>query len=159
MMDDDDAGDNDGGWAEVETRIAFGFEPPVAGFIEVLIDAQCAMAEHEINTKDEWGFSDSQTQHRNYLVLRVLHPNAPEPAMALMEDYSYSTDSDERFVRENLIRGQHYYAQLLSSGPVPAGQSVVVEVGTRSWDVVSVNDGNRSRFHWFISSVEVRIAA
>jgi len=160
-MDDNDAGSVDGGWAEVETLIAFGFEPPQAGLLEVLIDAQCAIGAHDIDTEDEWGWSDSTTHHRNYLILRVLHPNSPESTLGLMDEWTYSTASDEHFRKENLIRGQHYYAQLLSSGPVPGGQSVVIEIGTRTHDVALINDvevHNSSIFHWFISSVQVRVA-
>jgi hypothetical protein len=62
---------------------------------------------------------------------------------------------------EYLIRGQHYFAQLFSSGPVPAAQSVVVTVGTRSFDLAHLNDMSfhgRSNFQWFINSVQIRIS-
>src|SRR4029077_7107063 len=62
---------------------------------------------------------------------------------------------------ENLTQGQHYFAHLFSSGPVPGGQSVVVTVGTRSFDISRANDvegHSRSEFQWFINSVEVRIS-
>ena len=63
--------------------------------------------------------------------------------------------------RPLLTRGQHYFAQLFSSGPVPAGQSTVVTVGTRSVDYGQVDDmqyHGRSNFQWFIGSVQVRVA-
>jgi hypothetical protein len=145
----------------VETFIAFGFDAPTAGLIEVLIDAQSSLAKYHLRTTDEWGWSDSFTRQHNYLMLRVLHPNSPESSYALMDNFSIETSSDEAVDREVLIRGQHYYAQLFSSGPVPGGQSVVIEVGTRSWDVSTTNDveiHSRSNYHWFINSVQVRIA-
>ncbi|MSR57500.1 MAG: hypothetical protein EXS05_07490 [Planctomycetaceae bacterium] len=63
--------------------------------------------------------------------------------------------------QENLTRGQHYFAQMFSAGPVPGGQSVVVTVGTRTFDITHANDvevHSKSNFQWFINSVEVRIA-
>jgi hypothetical protein len=72
-----------------------------------------------------------------------------------------SGGDDFYLAREYLTRGQHYFAHLFSAGPVPAGQPVVVTVGTRSLDFGSVDDmtyHGRSNFQWFISSVQVRIA-
>lgn len=59
------------------------------------------------------------------------------------------------------MRGQHYFAQLISSGPVQAGQSVIIEIGSRTFDITRANDvetHSRTEFQWFLSSVEVRIA-
>ena len=44
---------------------------------------------------------------------------------------------------------------------MPAGQQVVIEVGTRSFDFSGTNDveiHSASHFEWFINSVEVRIS-
>ena len=72
------------------------------------------------------------------------------------------TDGDDlQASRENLTRGQHYFARLFSSGPVPAGQTVVVTAGTMTFDISRANDmelHSRTNFQWFINSVEVRIA-
>ena len=62
--------------------------------------------------------------------------------------------------QSNLAPGQHYFAQLFSSGPVPAGQTVIITVGTRIRYLLD-NDmelHSSTNFQWFISSVEVRIA-
>jgi hypothetical protein len=95
-------------------------------------------------------------------MMNVLHPNVPEPSLSLMSNSYAETDGDDLNVhRENLTPGQHYFAQLFSAGPVPAGQSVVVTVGTRTFDKARANDmelHSRSNFQWFINSVEVRIA-
>jgi len=106
--------------------------PPIAGLVEVLIDAQCVEATHRLRTTDEWGWSNSTTGQRNYLVLDVLHPNVAEPSYAEMSDFELQTDDDTSTERVNLTRGAHYFAQLFTAGPVPAGQSVVVCAGTRS---------------------------
>jgi hypothetical protein len=78
-----------------------------------------------------------------------------------MSTFTLKTDDDESVHRENLTCGQHYFAQLFSSEPVPAGQSVVVTVGARSFDLSGANDvsiRSRAHFEWFISSIEVGIA-
>jgi hypothetical protein len=95
-------------------------------------------------------------------MMNVLHPNVPEPSLSLMSNFYVEFDGDDSTDhRENLVRGQHYFAQLFSAGPVPGGQSVVVTVGTRTFDISRANDvevHSRSHFQWFINSVEVRIA-
>lgn len=160
-MDDPDAGDFDYASVDAHSQIAFGFVPPVAGLVEVLIDAQSTIGTHDLRTGDEWGWSNSTTHQTNFLMLDVLHPNVPEPSFAEMSTFTLKTDDDETVHRENLTRGQHYFAHLFSSGPVPAGQSVVVTAGTRSFDLSGTNDvsiRSRAHFEWFVSSVEVRIA-
>lgn len=160
-MDDGDAGDFDYASVDAFSQIAFGFVPPTTGVVEVLIDAQSTLGTHDLRTEDEWGWSNSTTGQSNFLMLNVLHPNVVEPSYAEMSSFQLSTDDDTTTHRENLIRGQHYYAQLFSAGPVPAGQSVVVVVGTRSFDLSGTNDveiHSASHFEWFINSVEVRIA-
>jgi hypothetical protein len=79
-----------------------------------------------------------------------------------MSAFSAEFDGDDSsHHEEHLTRGQHYFAQLFSAGPVLGGQSVVVTVGTRTFDISDANDveiHSRSNFQWFINSVEVRIA-
>ena len=97
----------------------------------------------------------------NFLVLDVLHPNVAEPSYAAMSSFAVRTDDDRSYHDEYLNRGQHYYAQLFSAGPVPAGQHVVVCAGTRSLDKSFADDmtiHSKSEFRWFVSSLEVRIA-
>ena len=141
--------------------IAVAFVPPRPGLVEVLIDAQCALCDHRLRTRDCWGWSDSSTSQVNFLVLDVLHPNVAEPSYAAMSTFSMRTDDDHDIHEEHLSRGQHYYAQLFSAGPVPAGQTVIVCAGTRSLDKSYANDvsiHSTSDFRWFINSLEVRIA-
>ena len=161
-MDCDDAGDFDYASATAEAQIAFSFEAPATGLVEVLIDAQSTIGTHDLRMEDEWGWSSSWTHQNNYLMMNVLHPNVPEPSLALMSHFKAEFSGDDAaHHRENLTRGQHYFAHLFSAGPVPAGQSVVVTVGTRTFDITRANDvevHSRSNFQWFINSVEVRIA-
>lgn len=161
-MDASDPGDFGAASGTAEAQIAFGFEAPVTGLVEVLIDAQSLMADHYIYITDNFGFSNAWTYQHNYLMMNVLHPNVVEASVALMSTASADTDGDDTYVHQvNLTRGHHYFAQLFSAGPVPAGQSVVVTVGTRTFDIARANDmelHSRSNFQWFINSVEVRIA-
>jgi hypothetical protein len=161
-MDCGDAGDFDYASATAEAQIAFGFEAPTTGLVEVLIDAQSTLGTHDLGMEDEWGWSESWTNQNNYLMMNVLHPNVAEPSLALMSNFYAEFDGDDSTEhREYLTRGQHYFAQLFSAGPVPGGQSVVVTVGTRTFDISAANDvevHSRTNFQWFINSVEVRIA-
>jgi len=161
-MDCGDAGDFDYASATAEAQIAFGFEAPTTGLVEVLIDAQSTVGTHDLGMEDEWGWSESWTNQNNYLMMNVLHPNVLEPSLALMSNFYAEFDGDDSTEhRENLTRGQHYFAQLFSAGPVPGGQTVVVTVGTRTFDISAANDvevHSRTDFQWFINSVEVRIA-
>ena len=161
-MDCDDAGSFDAASVIGEAQIAVAFVPPKPGLIEVLIDAQSTIGFHHVTIEDEWGFSNAWCHQNNYLMMNVLHPNVPAPSLALMSNLSEDTGGDDLTSdRENLTRGQHYFAQLFSSGPVPAGQTVYVTFGTRTFDISRANDmelHSRSNFQWFISSVEIRIA-
>jgi hypothetical protein len=145
-----------------EAQIAFAFTPPTAGVIEVLIDAQSTIGTHHVKFEDEWGFSEAWCYQHSYLMMNVLHPNVPESSLALMSNMDKRTGGDDLTAdEEHLTRGQHYFAQLFSSGPVPAGQSVIITAGARTMDICRANDmelHSRSDFQWFISSVEVRIA-
>ncbi|KAE8763537.1 hypothetical protein [Georgenia thermotolerans] len=160
-MDCDDADDWDLADIEVETQVAVGFVPPTTGVVEVLIDAQALVGTHDLEVKDEWGFSTHWTYQKNYLMADVLHPNVPESSLALMSEFHSDTEDDNTFHQENLVSGQHYYAQLYSTGPVPAGQQVVVTAGTRTFDITRADDmevHSRTEFRWFVSSIEIRMA-
>jgi hypothetical protein len=161
-MDCDDAGDSDHAAITAEAQIAVGFQAPAAGLVEVLIDAQSTIGTHQLEIEDEFGISSADCAQQNFLMMNVLHPNVPEPSLARMSTLSRASLGDDiRVTRENLTRGQHYFAHLFSSGPVPARQSVVVTAGTRTSDHASTNDmeiHSRTNFQWFINSVEIRIA-
>lgn len=161
-MDCDDAGSFDYASVTAEAQIAFGFVAPATGLVEVLVDAQSTIATHALEIEDEFGSSEAWCNQNNYLMMNVLHPNVPEPSLALMSNLFRESDGDDLSAsQENLIRAQHYFAQLYSAGPVSAGQHVVITVGTRTFDKARANDmelHSRSDFQWFINSVEVRIA-
>lgn len=156
----DDVDDFDYASGQADTQIAFGFVPPKTGVIEVLIDAQNVECRHELRTEDRWGWSGSKTSQINYLSLDVLHPNTPNISLAEMSVFVKKADDDSFTVENHLTQGDHYFAQLRSSGSLPAGQSVVVCIGTRNFDKSGANDveiHSKSIFRWFIRSVEVRV--
>jgi len=160
-MDCGDADDFDYASVDVHCQLVMTFTPPVTGVVEVLIDAQSTVGTHDLRTADEFGFSDSSTGQTNFLSFTVYHPNVVQPSYAEMSHFELRTDDDTSRHQENLSTGQHYYGHLFSTGPVPAGESVTVVAGTRSFDITSANDvevHSASNFQWFINSVEVRIA-
>jgi len=161
-MDCGDASDFDYASAIAEAQVAFPFEAPTTGLVEVLIDAQSTIGTHRLEMEDEWGWSEGGADQHNNLMMNVLHPNVPEPSVSLMSFFRGEFEGDDAaHHRENLTSGQHYFAQLFSAGPVPGGQSVVVTVGTRTFDIADANDvelHSKSNFQWFINSVEVHIA-
>ena len=145
----------------VLSAIAFGFEAPTAGLVEILVDAQCALAHHHVEMEDEWGWSHSTTWQQNSISMDVLHPNTLPGTDALMSDFRVDFDGDSKTVdRDYLVPGEHYFAQALSSGPVSGGTSVVVQIGTFGADTSKLDDvgvKSVSNFRWFVSSVQVRI--
>lgn len=160
-LDIDSAGDVDAGCGTADTQVSFMFQAPAAGLVEVVILAQCGLGRHELRTEDEWGWSESSTTQRNFLMMHVVHPNVTGPSFAEMSHFPYKTDASRFEQRENIPRGRDVFAQLFSDGPVPAGDFVEIRAGTRSHDCAFTNDveiHSRSSFRWFLKSVLVRIA-
>jgi hypothetical protein len=160
-MDCNDADDWDLAQGIADTAIAFVLEPPTDGVIQVLIDAQNIASSHDLRMGNEWGFSNGWGYHHNSLTLNVLHPNVAGPSLAMMSEWGkdFDKDGEGSYHDDDLIFGQHYFAFLESAGSVPAGQSVVVEIGTRSFDIARADDislHSRSEFLWLINSIEIR---
>jgi hypothetical protein len=161
-MDLDDAGDWNVASVVGDSQIAVAFTPPTTGVIEVLVDAQCTIDGHAIHIEDEFGFSDAWCSQSSALMIDVLHPNVAEPTLAAMAHTRLDSDGDDVSQVTNLLTGgQHYFAQMFATGPVQAGQTVIVTAGARSTDVTYSNDmelHSYSDCQWFISSLEIRIA-
>lgn len=84
-----------------------------------------------------------------------------EPSYAEMSRFELTTDDDTSTHRENLTAASTTTPTCSVRDRVPAGQHVVIEVGTRSFDLSGTNDveiHSASHFGWFINSVEVRIS-
>lgn len=154
-----DLGQYDLGCGWIETMVGFGFVPESTGLIEVLIEAQNARGVHDLETENCFGFSDSRSIQQNSLFVEILHPNAPEQSHAAMSFFEKDTDSDGNWNFSNLTRGQSYYAQLIGSGPIAAGEHVVILIGTTTFFSSIVDDVKTSgtpSFRWFINSVQLR---
>jgi hypothetical protein len=78
-LDDGDASDFDTGSVIADTQIAFWYQAPIAGLVEVTVIGQCAEGRHELTVEDEWGVSDFSATQQNFLMMHVLHPNADRP--------------------------------------------------------------------------------
>jgi hypothetical protein len=156
-----DTNDFDAAHGIADTQVAVGFVPPVAGRIAVLIDAVCGQDYHYFSIREnEWGFSIAWTNQVNYLNMQVLHPNVPDLSLAAMSTFSYESDDEGAVEQENLVPNQHYYAHLVSAGQVPAGESVVVVAGTRTFHISRADDirlRTTSIVSWHIQSIEIRV--
>jgi hypothetical protein len=151
----------DWGWATADTQVAFNFMAPAAGLVEVVIEAESGLAVHELDTVDEWGWSQSTTTQQNFLMMHVLHPNVTGPSFAEMSSFVWDTDKTHHEKQEKLARGQTFFASLFSDGPVARGDVVEVRAGTRNDDSCVTDDveiHSKSQFHWALRSVRVRIA-
>ncbi len=161
-LDNNDASDFDNGWANVDTQMVFWYLPPSTGIVEVIVEARCGRALHELRVADEWGTSDSSTSQENLLMMHVLHPNVSGASFAWMSRFNWVTDNSTFQQREFLTPGGVYSSQLFTDGPVPANQWILIRAGTRSSDGSITNDmeiNSLSVFKWFLQAVHVRIAS
>jgi hypothetical protein len=161
-LDNNNASDFDNGWANVDTQIVIWYLPPSTGIVEIIAEARCGRALHELRVSDEWGTSDSSTSQENLLMMHALHPNVTGPSFKWMSRFNWVTDNSTFQQREFLTPGGVYSAQLFTDGPVAANQWVQIRVGTRSTDGSITNDmeiNSLSVFKWFLQAIHVRIAS
>lgn len=154
------AGDNDSAYARQDAQIAFWYRPPAAGLVEVWVEGQCAIGQHGITFRDEWGWSFASLRQDNYLMIHPIHANVPGPSFRRMSWVRVRGDDDHNLTQEYLRRGRVYWAHLFSTGAVPAGQWIAIRCGTRSSTTIDTNDVtilSDMFFHWFIRSVQVRV--
>jgi hypothetical protein len=160
-LDNDDAGDFDVAEAIADAQVAFWYQPPATGIVEVTLEVQSLQAAHHLCTDDEWGWSDSNTKQNNFLMMHVMHPNVAGPSFAGASFFEWDTDESECVDRQFIPSGARFFTRLTSSGAVPAGQWVVIRAGTRTLHRSFTNDveiHSSSRFQYLIRSVAVRIA-
>ena len=159
-LDDTNSGEIDYGFVNAGSVIAIWFHAPIAGLVEVVIDAQCGEARHELRVKNQWGFSDCETTQRHYLMAQVMNPNIRQPSYSLASEFTHSGDDDESFDEHHLIAGQNVRARLISDGAMRAGEDSLIKVGCWTEDHSNANDmevHSRSTFVWFLKRVHVRI--
>ena len=160
-LDCDDADFSDDARAQADAQVAFGFVPPVAGILQVAVDVQCLQGRYDLSIRDNFGPSGGTAAQVNWITISLLHPDGPDTQLAEMDKSDWGTDGDNLNIEHRrLYPVQHYFANLFSSEPVRAGESIVVAVGTRSLDWAGVGRmdlRSTSNYQWFINSVEVRI--
>ena len=142
----------------VETRMAFIYEVPEDGPLEIIVDATNATGTHDIRTENQWGWSDTNAEQINYLSIEVLHRDVT-PFYAEMSRFT-NTDEETTAHYESLIPGHHYFAHSLTNGALTGGRSVVILVGTSNLENCKCDDvrfNGETYFHWLIKSVEVRV--
>lgn len=160
-LDNDDASDVDFAQAIADAQIAFWYQPPATGIVEVTLEVQSLQAAHHLCTDDEWGWSDSNTKQNNLLMMHVMHPNVAGPSFAGASFFEWDTDDSECVDRQFIPSGARFFTRLTSSGAVPAGQWLVIRAGTRTLHQSFTNDveiHSSSRFQYLLKSVAVRIA-
>ena len=90
-----DADDFDFAHAIVDTEVAFIYEAPASGPLEVIIDAILTLGRHKLSIENEWGWSEHWTHQRNYLSLNVFHPNITERSLAEMSHFHKTGAGDD----------------------------------------------------------------
>ncbi|UCM89820.1 hypothetical protein [Streptomyces marincola] len=159
-LTNDDASDFDFAEAVADAQIAFWFQPGMTGRVSLTVEAQCQLATHSLRTEDEWGWSDSSTNQDNFLMTHVLHPNVPGPSFAGTSHFHWRTDATEEVFRRFVPVGTTVVRRMVGDGVIPAGQFVVVRVGTRTTATSWTNDvviHSTPDFRWLIRSIAIHM--
>jgi hypothetical protein len=160
-LDCDDASDFDVAAITADRQVAFWYQAPVTGLIEVVIRAVCGEARHTLNVEDEWGVSSFEVDQKSFLMMHVIHPNVREPQFQLVSELSASGDTSTYRTEQHIVPGQSVESRVLvSDGPVAAGEWVVIRAGSRSSDGARTNDmeiHSRTAFSWFLTRIHVHV--
>lgn len=160
-VDCDAATDLDVGSIVADTQVAFWYHAPIAGLVEVVIEAVCGEARHELRVMDEWGVSDMSMAQLNFLMMHVIHPSVRAPTLGLVTELRHAGDNstfrDERPVASGtvIVTGSFF-----SDGPVAANEWVVVRAGCHSHNGAITNDMEVHSIltaSWFLRRIFVRI--
>jgi hypothetical protein len=145
----------------IDSAVECLFTAPTSGKVQVIVEATCGAALHELAVTDEFGFSWSSTEQSHYLTLQVLHPNIGNVHNNKVSALPCKTDETVIQTREFLIRGHDYFVSGQSDGAVSANDTMVIRAGSRTDDATMTNDmeiTSKSTFEWTIKRVSVRIA-
>lgn len=161
-LDCQDGDIDDSAAAVADTQVAFPFEPLTAGILHAIVDAQFLKGTHDVEVRDDFGFSSASGHQINYLILSVLQSTEPDTmAFAVEPLFKWGTEGDDLSLQsQNLIYLQHYRADFYSSAPVRGGQPLIVTVGTEDYDYGAAHNmdlHSDSNFQWCINSVQVRV--
>lgn len=139
-LDDTNSGESDYGFVNTASQVSVWFQAPIAGLVEVVIDAQCGEARHELRLENQWGFSDSSTTQRHLLMMQVFNPNVRHLSFSLASEFEHNGDDDDSFDEQHLLPGQDVHARLISDGAIRAGELVMISAGCRTEDESHAND-------------------
>ncbi len=159
-FDDRDVREHEYAFMRRSSMVAFWFEAPVTGIVEVVTDYQCIQARFKLTVEDKWGFSNAKVTQKHLLSMQVVHPNIFDPTFTLAGQMTYDGDSNVFLDHRHLPGGHKIQTRMSSNGAINAGEMVLVAVGCRSEDEAHSNDmevHSESIFAWFIPRVQVRI--
>ena len=155
-----DASDISVGSRETHTQVAFWYQAPVTGLVEINVTAICGEARHWLRVQDEWGVSDcSVTQHCS-IMAHVLHPAVRGPSFQQASYFHYAGDTSTNRDEQHVMPGQTVFAPLVSDAPVAAGDWMVIRAGVRCMNGSITNDMeiySRITMSWFLSRIDVHI--
>jgi len=155
---DTDASDFDHAQIEYNASIAFWYQMPANGRLDVYIEAESQEALHQLTLVDEWGVSDAFSWQENYLAVKV-DGLANDPwQKALTSWFKYDGDSEGHWANTYIPHGTIWWAHLVTQNWFPKDSWVHVTAGTTSWHRATTNDmqiWSNPRFNWFIKSVWV----
>lgn len=155
-----DASDISVGSRETHTQIAFWYQAPVTGLVEINVFAVCGEARHFLRVSDEWGVSDSSVTQNCYIMAHVLHPAVRGPSFQLASHFNYKGDTSTYRDEQHVLPGQTVFAPLVSDAPVAAGEWMVIRAGVKCTNGSITNDMeiySKLTMSWFLSRIDVHI--
>lgn len=155
-----DASDISVGSRETHTQVAFWYQAPVTGLVEINVTAICGEARHWLRVQDEWGVSDCSVTQNCHIMAHVLHAAVRGPSFQLASHFNYKGDNSAHRDEQHVLPGQTVFAPLLSDAPVAAGDWMIIRAGVRCSNGSITNDMeiySKLTMSWFLSRVDVHI--
>jgi hypothetical protein len=159
-LDCDSASDISVGSRTTHTQIAFWYQAPVTGLVEINVTAICGEARHQLKVFDEWGVSDAGVSQRCHIMAHALHPSVRGPSFQLASEFNFDGDTSAHRDEQHVLPGQTVFAPLLSDGPVAAGDWMIIRVGVANMSGSITNDmeiHSTCTMSWFLSRIDVHI--
>jgi hypothetical protein len=155
-----DASDISVGSRETHTQVAFWYQAPVTGLVEINVTAICGEARHWLRVSDEWGVSDCSVTQSCHIMAHVLHSAVRGPSFQQASYFNYKGDNSAYRDEQHVLPGQTVFAPLVSDAPVAAGDWMVIRAGVRCINGSITNDMeiySKLTMSWFLSRIDVHI--
>lgn len=155
-----DAADISVGSRETHTQVAFWYQAPVTGLVEINVTAVCGEARHFLRVSDEWGVSDASVSQNCHIMAHVLHPAVRGPSFQQASAFNFAGDNSTYRDEQHVLPGQIVFAPLLSDAPVAAGEWMIIRAGVRCINGAITNDMeiySKLTMSWFLSRIDVHI--